>query len=137
LTGAARVALGAELPPFYSDNDEMAAQIQKISHKVCDPLWRMPFWSPYEKHLVSKIADINHITENGQGFGGSITAGLFLRRFVSRAEEFVFLDIYGWVPSDRPGKPRGGEPQGARALFEMLRRRYPRKGDGDNEGGEA
>ncbi len=124
LTGAARVALGVEVPPFYIDNDEMARDLHQLSLEVVDPLWRMPFWQPYDSQLSSKIADVNHITEGG--FAGSITAGLFLRRFVNRAKDFLFLDIYGWVPSDRPGKPRGGEPQSARALFEFLKNRYGR-----------
>ena len=122
LTGAARVALGVEVPPFYVDNDEIARDLYQISLETADPLWRMPFWRPYDSHLASKIADVNHIAESG--FAGSITAGLFLKRFVSRARDFLFLDIYGWVPQDRPGKPRGGEPQSARALFEYLKNRY-------------
>ena len=122
LTGAARVALGVEVPPFYVDNDEMARDLYEFSMKVRDPLWRMPLWKPYDAQLASKIADVNHISEGG--FAGSVTAGLFLKRFVSKAKDFLFLDIYGWVPQDRPGKPRGGEPQGARALFEYLKNRY-------------
>ena len=122
LTGAARVALGVEVPPFYVDNDEIASELYKVSLQTIDPLWRMPFWTNYDAHLSSKIADVNHIAESG--FAGSITAGLFLRRFVSKARDFLFLDIYGWVPTDRPGKPRGGEPQSARALFEYLKGRY-------------
>ena len=122
LTGAARVALGVEVPPFYVDNDEIASDLYAVSLQTYDPLWRMPFWKPYDGLLASKIADINHITEGG--FAGSVTAGLFLKRFVSKASDFLFLDIYGWVPQDRPGKPRGGEPQSARALFEYLKNRY-------------
>ncbi|MCF6199841.1 MAG: leucyl aminopeptidase family protein, partial [Hyphomicrobiaceae bacterium] len=124
LTGAARVALGVEVPPFYVDNDEIANELYAVSLSTNDPLWRMPFWKPYDAQLASKIADINHITEGG--FAGSVTAGLFLKRFVSKASDFLFLDIYGWVPQDRPGKPRGGEPQSARALFEYLKNRYAR-----------
>ena len=124
LTGAARVALGVEVPPFYVDNDEIANELYSLSLATHDPLWRMPFWKPYDTQLASKIADINHISEGG--FAGSVTAGLFLKRFVSRARDFLFLDIYGWVPQDRPGKPRGGEPQSARALFEYLKNRYAR-----------
>ena len=127
LTGAARVALGVEVPPFYVDNDKIAEDLYKISLETVDPLWRMPFWKPYDNLLASKIADVNHIAETG--FAGSITAGLFLRRFVSSAKDFLFLDIYGWVPQDRPGKPRGGEPQSARALFEYLKNRYGNSGD--------
>lgn len=122
LTGAARVALGVEVPPFYVDNDELASELHQVSLETVDPLWRMPFWKPYDNLLASKIADVNHIAESG--FAGSITAALFLKRFVSRAKDFLFLDIYGWVPQDRPGKPRGGEPQSARALFEYLKKRY-------------
>lgn len=127
LTGAARVALGVEVPPFYVDNDEIASDLHKVSLETLDPLWRMPFWQPYDSQLASKIADLNHIADSG--FGGSITAGLFLKRFVSRAKDFLFLDIYGWVPQDRPGKPRGGEPQSARALFEYLKNRYGNSGN--------
>ena len=125
LTGAARVALGVEVPPFYVDNDEIANELYRVSLETLDPLWRMPFWKPYDTQLASKIADVNHITDSG--FGGSITAGLFLKRFVTKAKDFVFLDIYGWVPQDRPGKPRGGEPQSARALFEFLKNRYGKR----------
>ncbi len=124
LTGAARVALGVEVPPFYVDNDEIAKELYDVSLTTNDPLWRMPFWKPYDGQLASKIADINHISEGG--FAGSVTAGLFLKRFVTKASDFLFLDIYGWVPQDRPGKPRGGEPQSARALFEYLKGRYAR-----------
>ena len=125
LTGAARVALGVEVPPFYVDDDEIAQDLHQVSLETVDPLWRMPFWKPYDSQLASKIADVNHITDSG--FGGSITAGLFLKRFVTKAKKFVFLDIYGWVPQDRPGKPRGGEPQSARALFEFLKNRYGKR----------
>ncbi len=125
LTGAARVALGVEVPPFYVDDDEIAQELHQVSLETLDPLWRMPFWKPYDSQLASKIADVNHITDSG--FGGSITAGLFLKRFVTKAKKFVFLDIYGWVPQDRPGKPRGGEPQSARALFEFLKNRYGKR----------
>ena len=127
LTGAARVALGVEVPPFYTDNDRLAGEVHRLSLKVDDPLWRLPFWKSYDSQLTSKIADVSHISEGG--FAGSITAGLFLKRFVSKAKDFLFLDIYGWVPQDRPGKPRGGEPQSARALFEVLKKRYGKKND--------
>ena len=125
LTGAARVALGVEVPPFYINNDEIADELYKTSLATFDPLWRMPFWQPYDAQLSSKIADVNHIADSG--FAGSITAGLFLKPFVKKAGDF--LDIYGWVPSDRPGKPRGGEPQSARALFDFLKNRYGKKGN--------
>lgn len=120
LTGAARVALGPELPPLYTDDDDFACQLLGTSHAVGDPLWRMPFWANYDKLLKSKIADINHISDGG--FAGSVTAALFLKRFVKDAKHFAHLDIYGWMPRELPGRPHGGEPQAARALFEFFRK---------------
>ena len=119
LTGAARVALGPELPPLYADDDDFAGKLLNASHAVGDPLWRMPFWANYDKLLKSNIADVSHISEGA--FAGSVTAALFLKRFVKDAKHFAHLDIYGWVPRDQPGRPQGGEPQAARALFEFFR----------------
>jgi len=118
LTGAARVALGPELPPFYTDDDAFAGELLTAAHQVGDPVWRMPFWAPYDKLLKSNVADVSHISEGP--FAGSVTAALFLKRFVKNAKRFAHLDIYGWVPRARPGYPQGGEPQGARALFQAL-----------------
>ena len=120
LTGSARVALGPELPPFYADDEGFASKMLDAAHAVGDPVWRMPFWAPYDKLLKSSIADVNHISDGP--FAGSVTAALFLKRFVKKAKRFAHLDIYGWVPRARPGRPQGGEPQGARALFETFRR---------------
>jgi len=122
LTGAARVALGPDLPPFYCDDDELASTIAKYAAVEADPLWRLPFWDAYENMLDSKVADINNV--GGGGFAGSITAGLFLRRFVSKASNYVHFDIYGWTPTAKPGKTHGGEAQGIRALYALLCRRY-------------
>ncbi len=122
LTGAARVALGPDLPPFYCDDDELAAAIANHAVAEADPLWRLPFWDAYEAMLDSKVADINNV--GGGGFAGSITAGLFLRRFVSKAANYVHFDIYGWTPTAKPGKPHGGEAQGIRALYALLCERY-------------
>ena len=119
LTGAARVALGPELPPFYADDDDFAGKLLGASHAVGDPLWRMPLWAPYDKLLKSNVADVSHISEGS--FAGSVTAALFLKRFVKDAKHFAHLDIYGWVPREQPGRPIGGEPQAARALFELFR----------------
>ncbi len=119
LTGAARVALGPELPPLYTDDDAFADQLLGASHAVGDPLWRMPFWANYDKLLKSNVADVSHISEGA--FAGSVTAALFLKRFVKNAKRFAHLDIYGWVPREQPGRPQGGEPQGARALFQFFR----------------
>jgi len=124
LTGAARVALGPDLPPFYTDDDELAAQLARHSMASGDPLWRLPFWHRYNEMFSSKIADVNNAGTGG--FAGSITPALFLRRFVEKARSYVHLDIYGWVPAARAGRPVGGEPQAARALFSLLSERYPR-----------
>ena len=124
LTGAARVALGPDLPPFYTDDDELAAQLVRHSMASNDPVWRLPFWHRYNDMFSSKIADINNAGTGG--FAGSITAALFLKRFVENARCYIHLDIYGWVPAARPGRPAGGEPQAARALFSLLSERYPR-----------
>ena len=120
LTGAARVALGPDLPPLYTDNEEFAERLLASGRSVGDPLWRMPFWPPYDKLLKSSIADVNHIAEGS--FAGSIIAALFLKRFVRNAKRFAHLDIFGWVPREQPGRPQGGEPQAARALFDFFRK---------------
>ncbi len=123
LTGAARVALGPDLPPFYTDDEGFAAEIDKASRLVHDPIWRMPLWQPYERKLASKIADTNNVTTDG--FAGSITAALFLKKFVSKAATWVHFDIFAWNPVEKPHSPIGGEAQAIRAIFEVLRRRYP------------
>ncbi|MEO0545781.1 MAG: leucyl aminopeptidase family protein [Pseudomonadota bacterium] len=123
LTGAARVALGPDLPPFYSDDEIFSAELASAGNTVRDPLWRMPLWQPYQKMLASKIADVNHISTGG--FGGSITAALFLSRFVENAKTWAHFDIFGWVPSDKPWAKTGGEAQAIRALFAVLKLRYP------------
>ena len=122
LTGAARVALGPDLPPLYSNSDEIADGVLAGASRVADPLWRMPLWAPYDKLLKSDVADVNHISDGP--FAGSITAALFLKRFVDKASAYMHFDIFGWVPSPKPGRPKGGEPQGARALFEFIRGKY-------------
>lgn len=122
LTGAARTALGPDLPPFYTDDEAFAAELQAVAGQVADPLWRLPLWQPYESWLDSKIADLNHISEGP--FAGSITAALFLKRFVERANIHVHIDIYAWNPKPRPGRPVGGEAQAIRALYACLKNRY-------------
>ena len=118
LTGAARVALGPELPPLYTDDDAFAAEIAAAGNRVGDPVWRMPFWTGYEPTLDSAVADMNNVSDGP--FAGSVTAALFLRRFVKQARRFAHFDIYGWRPAIRPLGPKGGEVQAARALFEVL-----------------
>jgi len=122
LTGAARTALGPDLPPFYTKDEGLAEEIAASAEAMSDPLWRMPLWKPYDAWLESKIADVNHISDGP--FAGSITAALFLARFVEKARAHVHFDIYGWAPKAKPGRPVGGEAQGIRALYHLLKRRY-------------
>jgi leucyl aminopeptidase len=119
LTGAARVALGPELAPFYSDDDRFAEAIAAAATRVGDPVWRMPFWTGYEATLDSPVADMNNVSDGP--FAGSVTAALFLRRFVTQAGCYAHFDIYGWRQAAKPLGPKGGEPNAARAVFELLR----------------
>ncbi|WP_127088529.1 leucyl aminopeptidase family protein [Aquabacter cavernae] len=122
LTGAARVALGPHLPPAYTDDDALAADLARHAAAELDPLWRMPLWKPYLSMMESKVADINNA--GAGGFAGSITAALFMSRFVEAAKSWLHLDIYAWNPSARPGRPEGGEAQTIRALDALLAERY-------------
>jgi leucyl aminopeptidase len=122
LTGAARVALGPDLPPVYTRDDGFAAELAAASAAVGDPCWRLPLWAPYDDLLKSKVADVNHIS--GGSFAGSITAALFLGRFVEKARTWLHADIFAWTPSAKPGQPEGGEAQVIRALFRVLEQRY-------------
>jgi leucyl aminopeptidase len=119
LTGAARVALGPDLPPLYSDDDDLAVQIAEAGLAVGDPVWRLPFWGGYESTLDSPVADLSNVADGP--FAGSVTAALFLRRFVKQTRRFAHFDIFGWRPVARPLGPKGAEPQVARAFFELLR----------------
>lgn len=118
LTGAARVALGPDMPPFYCDDDATAATLSRAAMAVRDPLWRMPFWEPYEKMIEPGIANLDNAPSGGMA--GSITAALFLRRFAEGAGRYIHLDIYGWQPGAAPGRPKGGVGQGARAILAAL-----------------
>jgi leucyl aminopeptidase len=122
LTGAARVALGPELPALFTDDSSLAGELASAAAAVFDPHWRMPLWKPYDALLASKVADVSHISSGP--FAGAITAALFLRRFVSEASAFAHFDIYAWNPAARPAGPEGGEAQAIRALFRMLTERY-------------
>ena len=122
LTGAARVALGPDLPPFYTDDDTLAQEIAQAGRAVNDPVWRMPLWPPYDSQIDGKISDLN--SAPGGGFSGSIIAALFLRRFVATPRSWAHFDIYGWTPQSKPGRPEGGEAQAARLVFELVSARY-------------
>ncbi|MFY0693042.1 MAG: leucyl aminopeptidase family protein [Paracoccaceae bacterium] len=118
LTGAARVAVGPDLAPFYTDDDAFAQTLADSASAQCDPVWRMPFHAPYEKMIEPGIADLDNAPKGG--FAGSITAALFLRRFVENTSRFAHFDIYGWQPSAAPARPVGGVGQGARAILAAL-----------------
>lgn len=122
LTGAARVALGPDLPAFFSNDEGFADDLMRLGSSLHDPMWRLPLWQPYMKRLDSRNADINNVTSDG--FAGSITAGLFLSRFVEKAKTWGHFDIYGWTPDERPGYPIGGEAQCIRALYQSLKYKY-------------
>ncbi len=117
LTGAARVAVGPDLAPYYTDDPDLAAALEVGAVAGCDPVWRMPFHDPYESVIEPGIADLDNAP--GFGFAGSITAALFLRRFVD-APRYIHFDIYGHTPTDQPARPKGGVGQGARALLSAL-----------------
>jgi leucyl aminopeptidase len=124
LTGAARVALGPQVIPFYTDDDALAAEIAQAAMAMGDPLWRMPLWGGYEASLDSDIADLKN-DPDGWAQAGSITAGLFLKRFAPPGP-WVHFDIYAWNPRSRPGYPVGAEAQAILALFAMLEARFPK-----------
>lgn len=118
LTGAARVALGPDVPAFYTDDDALAAAVARHAAAENDPLWRLPLWQPYAGMLDSKVADVNNVAAGG--FAGSILCALFLQRFVAAAKAWMHFDIYAWTPIAKPGRPEGGECQAARALYALL-----------------
>ena len=122
LTGAARVALGPQLPPFYTDDDELAGQIETAMVEVGDPMWRMPLWKGYADALDSDVADIKN-DPDGWAQAGSVTAALFLQRFAPTGP-WAHFDIFAWNPRGRPGWPAGAEAQAIRALYRMIRTRF-------------
>ena len=122
LTGAARVALGPELPALFANRDDIADGLLAAGREAQDPLWRMPLWRPYLTMLESGIADLAN--SGASRHAGAVTAALYLERFVPDQVPWMHLDVYSWNDGDKPGKPRGGEAQGLRAYFDFLRKRY-------------
>ena len=122
LTGAARIALGPELPALFSNHDNIADGLLASARSQNDPLWRMPLWQPYRSMLDSSIADMAN--SGNSRHAGAITAALYLQRFVPDTQAWAHLDVYSWNDTDRPGRPKGGEAQGLRACFNYLQRRY-------------
>jgi leucyl aminopeptidase len=122
LTGAARVALGPDLPALFANDDGVAEALLASGARVSDPLWRMPLWKPYEEMLSSDLADIGNMAE--APLAGAVTAALFLQKFVPEGTPWAHLDTFAWRPAAKPGRPRGGDALGLRAAWEMLRGRY-------------
>ena len=122
LTGAARIALGPDLPATFANDDELAASIEAAAKRVADPLWRMPLWDGYDEMLKSDIADLSNAADSPMA--GSVTAALFLRRFVPEGVSWAHLDTFAWRPAAKPGRPKGGEALGLRAVFAMLVERF-------------
>lgn len=122
LTGAARVALGTDLPPIFSNDVSIANEITAIGDTEEDPLWVMPLYQPYKQLLKSQIADLNNIGKTA--YGGCITAALFLEHFVTDGTDWVHIDTFGWNQTSSPGRPVGGEALGLRASFRYLQKRY-------------
>jgi leucyl aminopeptidase len=122
LTGAARVALGTDLPAMFTNDDQVSEQI--LSHGLVeeDPVWRLPLHKPYRKMLDTKIADMSNT--GSAPFGGAITAALFLEHFVSATTKWVHFDLMAWNNSDRPGRPEGGEAMAVRAVYGMIKERF-------------
>ncbi len=121
LTGAARVALGPDLPALFSNDDDLADALMAASRAEADPMWRLPLWQPYRRMLDSKVADINNAA--GGTFAGAITAALFLKEFVPDGQSWAHFDLFAWNPAPRPGRPEGGEAMTLRAVFAVIRDR--------------
>jgi leucyl aminopeptidase len=124
LTGAARTALGPELPALFSNDEALAADLLRAGEEEQDPLWRLPLWQPYRKLLKSKVADINNVSESA--FAGAITAALYLEEFVEAGTPWAHIDTYAWNATARPGRPEGGEALALRALYALVVRRFAR-----------
>ena len=122
LTGAARVALGPDLPALFANDETLAADLLKAAGTAADPLWRLPLWKPYLDMLKSEAADINNAGSGG--FAGAVTAALFLEKFVPEDTPWAHIDTFAWMPATKPGRPKGGEALGLRAVWEMLRTRF-------------
>ncbi len=122
LTGAARVALGPDLPPLFTDDEALAADLLAAGIDQTDQMWRLPLWNAYDEMLKSDVADMVNAPDGG--FAGAVTAALFLRRFVPKGTAWAHLDVFAWRPSAKPGRPKGGEAYALRATFAMLAKRF-------------
>jgi leucyl aminopeptidase len=122
LTGAARVALGPDLPAMFANDEDLANDLQDSAKAVTDPIWRMPLWDGYDEMLKSDLADLANSADSPMA--GAVTAALFLRRFIPDGTPWAHFDTFAWRPSPKPGRPKGGEAMGLRASFDLLKRRF-------------
>ena len=122
LTGAARTALGADLPALFASHAALAEAARAAGESVCDPLWPMPMWAGYDDELASRVADLNNVSAGA--LAGAIIAALFLKRFVTATRDWLHVDLYAWNPKDRPGRPQGAEAQAVRALYALIREKF-------------
>jgi leucyl aminopeptidase len=122
LTGAARVAVGPDLPALFCNDDATAEALLRAGHAVSDPLWRLPLWAGYDDWLKSPIADLNNVSS--KAFAGAVTAALFLQRFVTKGVSWAHIDLYAWNDQTRPGRPEGGEAMTIRSLFALVNERF-------------
>jgi leucyl aminopeptidase len=122
LTGAARVALGTDMPALFCNDDTLAGDFEVHAKIQNDPIWRLPLWKPYKNMIEGKVADLNNAADGG--YGGAITAALFLEAFVGRDVNWAHLDLMAWNTASRPGRPEGGEAMSMRALFALLKERF-------------
>jgi leucyl aminopeptidase len=124
LTGAARTALGPDLPALFTNDEALASEIAEAGMAVDDPVWRLPLWDGYDEWLKSPVADLNN--SSSVAMAGASTAALFLRNFVENGTVWTHLDTFAWRNAAKPGRPKGGEALGVRAHWEMLKNRYPK-----------
>jgi leucyl aminopeptidase len=122
LTGAARTALGPDLPAVFSSDAALAEAARRAGDSQCDPLWPLPIWAGYDDELASRVADLNNVSASP--FAGAIIAALFLQRFVTATPAWLHVDLYAWNPRERPGRPVGAEAQGIRALYALIRQKF-------------
>jgi leucyl aminopeptidase len=122
LTGAARTALGPDLPAVFSPDESLAQRLAALGAEHADPIWPMPLWKPYDEELASRVGDVNNVSASP--FAGAIIAALFLQRFVSHTPRWLHVDLFAWNPKERPGRPQGGEAQCVRSLYQLIRSLY-------------
>ena len=124
LTGAARVALGPELPAMFTPDDDLARDLVDLGTSIGDPLWRLPLWKPYRRLIDGKVADLNNAPDSP--FAGAITAALFLAEFAAPVEHWAHIDLMAWNTESRPGRPEGGEAMSMRAIYAVIEQRFTR-----------